>query len=168
MNAFAKLGIDAWGILLYLVNFGVLFLVLNKFVYKPLLGFLDKRRSVIAESVSEAEALRKEFAEANAAHARETAEAMRKLAEDTGEALGRAKEEARLIIEEAGRQREQLLAKTQGDIERMKADLIRGVEEELRERMKQALLLILRDGIPEEVARKSIEQAWAEVKAARV
>ena len=61
MEALEKLGINPMSILLYLINLGSVLLVLTYLLYKPVLGFLDKRRKQISDSIQEAEILRDKF-----------------------------------------------------------------------------------------------------------
>lgn len=51
MEIISKLGIDVKLILAQVVNFIILFFVLKKLVYKPLLGVMDKRKKMISETV---------------------------------------------------------------------------------------------------------------------
>lgn len=164
MDAFAKLGIDGWSILLYLVNFGILLLVMRRFVYRPLLSFIDSRREMIAESVAEAEALRKEFAQATEDHNRQSEVQMTELRTRTEEIKRNAQEEANKLVESARAERESLMVATREELERLKANIIKDVESELQEKMKKALLLILRDSVPEEAVQKSVENAWQDIK----
>jgi F-type H+-transporting ATPase subunit b len=55
MDVFAKLGID-WKLLIaQAVNFGILFLVLRRFAYKPMLDFLESRSARIDKGLKDAE-----------------------------------------------------------------------------------------------------------------
>lgn len=47
-----KLGINVQILIMQLINFGILVFVLNKFLYKPLLSFLQKRQQKVAEGLS--------------------------------------------------------------------------------------------------------------------
>jgi F-type H+-transporting ATPase subunit b len=49
-----NLGINLGYLLVQIVSFAILFIVLRAWVYKPLLGMLDKRRMVIAEGLENA------------------------------------------------------------------------------------------------------------------
>lgn len=51
MEIISKLGIDVKLILAQIVNFIILFFVLKKLIYRPLLGLMDKRRKMISETV---------------------------------------------------------------------------------------------------------------------
>jgi F-type H+-transporting ATPase subunit b len=56
-----KLGID-WKLLLFqIANFLILLFILRKVLYKPLLGFLDKRRKKIEEGLNKAEKFEEEW-----------------------------------------------------------------------------------------------------------
>ena len=52
MDALQKLGIDGWSLVLYLVNYGILFFVLGKYVYKPLAKAMDARSEKIRNVIS--------------------------------------------------------------------------------------------------------------------
>ena len=60
MQAFATLGLNWPGFLWHLVNFGILFFVLWKFLFPPVLKMLDERQERIRESMERAEALKEE------------------------------------------------------------------------------------------------------------
>lgn len=51
MEIISKLGIDVKLILAQVVNFIILFFILKKLIYKPLLGLMDKRKKMISETV---------------------------------------------------------------------------------------------------------------------
>jgi F-type H+-transporting ATPase subunit b len=60
------LGIDWRLLLMQAVNFGLLLLILWRFVYRPVLAMIDERREKIAEGVRTAEAANARLAEADA------------------------------------------------------------------------------------------------------
>ena len=57
-----KFGIDWKLMIAQLINFAIIFLVLRAFVYKPILGILDKRRKKIEEGLTFAEKAKNELA----------------------------------------------------------------------------------------------------------
>jgi F-type H+-transporting ATPase subunit b len=61
------LGIDPGALLAYLVNFGVLVVLLYLFAYKPILKMLDQRSERIKGSLEEADRVRQEAGEQQAA-----------------------------------------------------------------------------------------------------
>ncbi len=60
------LGIDLGALIAYVVNFGVLLVLLYLFAYKPILKMLDQRASRIKESLEEADRVRLESQEREA------------------------------------------------------------------------------------------------------
>ena len=68
------------------ISFLLVALLLHKFAYKPIINILEERRAKIAESLANAEKIKKQLAESEARHA---------------EILARANAEAQAIIDEA-------------------------------------------------------------------
>lgn len=68
------------------VNFLILLFILKKFLYKPILGMLEKRKEVVAESIKNAEEIEKK---------------LQKISEEREEALKKASKEAEQVIKEA-------------------------------------------------------------------
>jgi F-type H+-transporting ATPase subunit b len=104
-----------WTFFFNLLNFAILLYLLKRFLYKPALEYLDKRRERIAgrmqaareseESAARLEAQRAEALEEARAHAREIVEAARtKRDEIIVEAREQAKEQAGRIVEEGRRE----------------------------------------------------------------
>ncbi|MDO8462794.1 MAG: F0F1 ATP synthase subunit B [bacterium] len=135
-----NLGID-WRLLIaQIVNFLVLFFLLRKFLYRPVLAMLEKRRATIAEGVANAERatvvmadLAQERTQLQAAAAAERAAVLVRAAEEV-ETLRKtrtlaATEEASVILanaqEDADRVHAALLATVRGEI----GDLVLAVTE---------------------------------------
>lgn len=55
MEIISKLGIDAKLILAQIVNFIILFFILKKLVYKPILNLLEKRKTMVEKSVHDSQ-----------------------------------------------------------------------------------------------------------------
>lgn len=111
-SGIAALGVDLGSLIVYLVNFGILLLILYFVGYKRLLGMLDQRSRKIRESLEEAERVRQEAAQRQAemqasldqgrqesqrifAEAREMAERFRQ------QEAERARRDAGLMVERA-------------------------------------------------------------------
>ncbi len=166
MNALQNLGIDGWSLVLYLVNFGLLAAVLTKFLYKPLLATLDKRRETVKKHLDEAEELRKTLAEE-----REKREAeARLIAADAAKQLACARADAeakaREVLAHAEKKREQMLAETVEEISRRKRTMIAEAERELLARVEAVAMTVLRDKVPAEVVRNSVKESWDAVSEA--
>lgn len=63
MEVLAKLGIDGKLLLAQAINFAVLFWVLRRFAYRPMLDFLEKRATRIEQGLKDAEAAKVKLGE---------------------------------------------------------------------------------------------------------
>ena len=112
MGDFEKLGIHLPSLIIYVVNFGILLLLLYVFAYKPVLRLLDQRSERIRESLEAADRAKEEAARSQAdtqaqineariegqrliEQAREMAERYR------GEEMDKARQEAEAFISRA-------------------------------------------------------------------
>jgi len=89
MEGLGALGIN-WKILLgQIVNFLILLLILRKFLYRPIIDMLERRKKTIAKSLEDASEIEKKLAETDSM---------------SREKLARAADEAQKIIDEAKKQ----------------------------------------------------------------
>ena len=82
----ADLGLNYPSLIVFLVNFGILLVILYMFAYKPLLRLMDQRTDKIREGLEAAETARDEMAKSQA---------------DTQRALNEARIEGQRLIEQA-------------------------------------------------------------------
>lgn len=88
-------------ILLQLLNFGILVVVLGKFLFKPILNILDARSKKIADGMAAAEKSLKATAELEKKQTEKLAEASKKAAAILSEAKAESKKLGAALIEEA-------------------------------------------------------------------
>ncbi|HNS03063.1 MAG TPA: F0F1 ATP synthase subunit B [Anaerolineae bacterium] len=131
MDALSSLGINGPFLLAQIFNFFVLFILLRRFLFKPMTNMLESRKQRIADGLQAAELARRE-AEAERAQLQtqidtERREAMERVAAASkrGETLaaeieGSARQDAQKILEdarnEAVRERERIIAEAQDQI----------------------------------------------------
>ncbi len=164
MEGLLKLGIDPLSILIYVLNTGVLLVVLVFVLYKPLLKFIDDRRKQISDSVDEARLLKEELdkksEEANNAQAHFETELKRER-----EALRKFAEEKRAQLEaDMNATRNEMMQKAEADIDAHKATMVKEVEADLLNLMKKIILEIVQHKVPEQVIQDSIKDAWKQHK----
>ena len=122
-----QLGLNLGFILVYLFNFLIMLVVLRIWVYKPILGLLEKRRQNIAQGLEDARVA----AEARASAEKEAAkiiadaqaEASKIVREANERAQGVAKEVKVEAETEAAKAREAALAEAEAERNRVLADL---------------------------------------------
>lgn len=96
-----KLGFNLGSILIQIASFGILFVVLRAWVYKPLMGQLENRRKTIAQGIEDARVAAEARANAERESNQIINEAQAKAAEVVREASARAEVAARVIRTEA-------------------------------------------------------------------
>jgi len=160
MDKLSSLGIDLGSILFYLVNTGVLLVVLTYFLYKPLLKIIDDRRKHIADSIEESNRLRSEF-EKTLDQAKQDREASE---EQLREELARLKkyteEERAKLTADMDEARSNMLQKAQEEIDAAKAGLLKDAEKDVMALMSKIILDIVQNKVPEKVIQESIKDAW--------
>ncbi len=131
MDALSSLGINGPFLLAQIFNFFVLFFLLRRFLFKPMVNMLESRKQRIADGLQAAEMARREAdaerAQLQAQIDSERREAMERVAAASkrGETLaaeieGSARQSAQKILEdarfEATRERERIIAEAQDQI----------------------------------------------------
>jgi len=110
-----------------IINFLVLVAILNKFLYKPLLGMLEARKQQIKNQLAEAEAARDEAARIKEEYTKEMQNARQEAQEIISKATRLAEESKAGIIQEARDEAARLMKKAQAEIslekEKAKAEL---------------------------------------------
>ncbi len=118
-----KLGINLGYLIVQIFNFIVMYLVLKKWVFGPVLGMLEKRRQAIAQGLEDARVAAEARANAEKEAEKIIAEAQAKAAQIVREASERAETVAREIKAaaeaEAAKAREQALAEVEAERNRM-------------------------------------------------
>lgn len=163
MDALAKLGIDGWGILLYLVNFGILLFVLERWVYKPMAKYLDERRNQIKENVEEAETLKARMEEERAQEASERKAREADLNDRLAEAKRVVKEDAKKVLSEAEAQREAILTQAGEQRDQIVAGALDDAQRETVDRIRKVVMHVLKDGVPADAVKKSVDESWKHV-----
>lgn len=127
MEILNQFGFDVKLFAAQIVNFLVIAFVFKKFLYKPILGVLEKRNEIIKKGLKDAEKAQKEL---------EKAEFKSK------ELVLKAGKEAERLLEEAKKQaqttREELLEATKNDIARMMEETKQQIELERANFRKEA------------------------------
>jgi len=166
MDAIERVGIHWQSLLLYAVNFGVLFVVLTKLLYKPILRMLDERRETIRRSLEEAKELKEKFKKEVAEREREQAILLDEMKLQVHASKAQAEAQSKLLMETTERERERLLRETREEVSRLKASIVQDAEQEIVQRIEQTVLAVLREKSSTKETKKDIEQAWKHVSSA--
>lgn len=119
-----KLGINLGYLIVQILNFIIIFLVVKKWIYTPVLGMLEKRRKMIAEGVENSRVAAEERAKAEEQAAKIIAEAHAKAAEIVREATARADSASQDIKVAAEAEAEKIIQTAKSDAETEKVNLL--------------------------------------------
>ena len=114
-----QLGINLGYLFVQIFNFAILFVVLRAWVYKPVLGLLEKRRETIAKGLEDARI---------AAEARENAE--KEVEKLLADARAKAAQEARELTQRAEQQAKEIRASAEATASKARGEALAEVEQE--------------------------------------
>lgn len=114
------LGIDLKEIIFAVANFLILLGVLTKFMYKPFLGNLERRKQMIEDAISNAEAVNKRADEKMNNYDKRIAGVEREAAGIINDAKIKADKQASQIIDDANEKAALIMRKAEQEIERQK------------------------------------------------
>jgi F-type H+-transporting ATPase subunit b len=108
-EALASLGIDPRVLLLQVIAFIILFLVLRRFLFRPLMAVMNLRAREIAEGLEAGERSKEALARIDEERQRQLAEAREQ-----------GREHVRQAVREAGQAREQILQEARREVQEMR------------------------------------------------
>ena len=121
------LGINLGYLLVQIFNFAIIFVVLRAWVYKPILGLLDTRRTAIAQGLEDARVAAEARQNAEQEAEKILAEAQSRASQVVREATERAESQGREVLAvaeaDASRKRNEGLAEAERERERILGDL---------------------------------------------
>ncbi len=163
MELIEKLGID-WRLLLaQIVNFLVLFFVLTKFVFKPLIKFLDERSQKIDESLVNADKIQKNLEEA----VREKEAIILASRHEAQDILVQAKQQAEELQQtlraEAQTEVAKILENGRAELVRDRKEMNKELKEEVVELVAEATKRLLSTIVDERVDREYVNKILSKV-----
>src|SRR4029453_5405137 len=154
-------------LIVQVINFVILLIILQKFLYKPLLAKMEERTSAIKRSLDEAQAARAEAVRQQEENAAQLRAAYAEAAAIRDQALREADEAGRKQLEAAQAQSRKLVEDTKAQLE---GEIRRAREELRRETTDLALAVaekLVRRTLREEDHRKIVTDAIAGLKTSR-
>ena len=159
-----KLGID-WKLLVaQIVNFVVLLLILKKFLYKPLINLMNKRREKIIDGLEKAKRGEEEFKKIGELKERELA----KIQKEAEEIIKKAKEigdkKQQEILKEAEEKTIKIIEEAKGRIEIEKEKMLKEVREDIANLVITATEKILEEKIDEKKEKDFINKVFEKLR----
>ena len=162
LEKFGELGIHLPSLVIYLVNFGLLLVLLYIFGYKPILRMLDQRSATIKDGLDQAEKARLQAArgeeeiKAQLQEARRQGQAIVAQAAQMGE---KVKEEARA---EARQEAQNLIQRARGEIEMERGEMVDQLRKEFAGLAIRAAEKVIDRSLDREAHRQLIEEVLEE------
>ena len=117
--------------LLTVINLMIAYFILKRFLFKPILNVLRKRREMVASELSGAEEKRSQ-AENKINEAERRLEAStREAADILSEAKSQAEKQQEIILDEARRNAAGMLTRAEKDIDRMRTSMLNDIRDEV-------------------------------------
>jgi len=164
MESLARLGIDLWSLLLYAVNFGLVVLIVAKYLTKPILKVLDERRDQIRKNVEEAEKLREEMARHQTKMEKEKSEMQAKLHDELRKSKKEIEEMRKTAEAEIEAKKGKMLVDIKAVIEEEKRTIMDHAQADVLKLMQKIVLHIVSNKIPADVISESVTESWKQYK----
>lgn len=149
-----QFGINGPLLLAQIVNFALLLFVLQRFLYRPLVKFLDERRTTIAKSLTRAKEVDEAYAKTTALRDEVLAQARREAEAIVKKAAADARVKAEDILEEAAVLQQRLMADARASIEAEREAAMAKLRDEIADIIVAATAKLLeREFRPDDEAR---------------
>ncbi len=161
------LGIDLKEIIFAVANFLILLAVLTKFMYRPFLENLERRKQMIEDAISNAEAVNKRADEKMNNYNKRIAGAEREAAGIINDAKIKADKQAAQIIDDANERAALIMRKAEQEIERQKDAAVTEARDQIGMLAVMAAEKIIEKELDEEGQTQIIDSILDEAGAAR-
>ncbi len=163
-----KLGLNLGYLLVQIFNFLIIFVVLRAWVYKPILGLLDKRRKMIAEGVENARVAAEARANAEKEAAKILANAQAEANRIVREATERAQVAAKDVRAAAEAEAARLLENAKADAEAERNRILGDLRGQVAALAIAATQKLLGEALDEKRQRALVDEFFSGIKAGKV
>lgn len=164
MELFNALGLNVKILSAQLINFAILLFLLYKFGYKPILDFMQARKSKIEQGVNDAQKAEAKLKEA----AFEKEEIVKEAKKEAIKIIDKAKEEAdakrKKVLEKAKEEIGEIINQEKVKIQTEKADTLKQIKAELGEMIALSLEKILDEKMDKKQDKELIQKAVKSLK----
>jgi len=164
MQGFNSLGIDLTSLLIYLVNFGILYLIISKLLSKPILDLILKRTETIKNNLSEAERLKQEIQKEK----EEFENQKKKMREEMNLEMRKFKEaleQKNLHIEkEMNEKREKLMDEARIEIKNKKNEIYSEMQDDILLLVSKVVKNFIKEEVSENTIKNSVKEVWKDIQ----
>lgn len=153
-----SLGISWQGLALQLINFGILFFLLGKFAWKPIMKLLDERSSKIKEGLTRSEQAEKRAEEIDVEAKKALEEARKEGQALIAQATETANKHGEALKEQTKKEAEQLIERARAEIQLEKDQAIAQLRSEFADITILAAGKVINEELDKEKHRKVIDE----------
>jgi F-type H+-transporting ATPase subunit b len=158
-----RLGINLGYLISQIVNFVLLLIILRMFLYKPIVGMLDRRREKIKTDLQEAEQARSQAETAKQEYEKQLEEAREERRSILAQATEQAEKMREEILTKARAEAQELVTKTQDEMEYQRRQALLGAQDQMVDLAIAAAAKVVGESLDEQVHRRLIQGFIAEV-----
>ena len=161
MEMIDSLGISWQGLVVNLVNFGLLFLLLGKFAYRPIMNMLDERTEKIKEGLERAEQAEKRASDIDVEAKKALEEARKEGQALIAQAGETANKHGETLKEQAKKEAEALIERARAEIQLERDQAIGQLRKEFADITILAAEKIINESLDADKHRKVIDEVLA-------
>lgn len=124
-------GVEVWSLLFTWVNFIILLLIIKRFLWKPVMKILEKRRSEVENTYAAAEEAKTEAEIAKVQYEQKLSAAKEEASEIVKNAVNRAQLRSEQLLKEAKQQASTTIEKAEIEIEKERKKALNQVKDEI-------------------------------------
>lgn len=164
MELLTKLGINPILLITQIINFLILLFLLKKFLYKPILNMLERRRERISDSLKKADEIAKKYEETERIQEKKLQQVQLRSSEILRQTKERAGKMYQEILKKSEEEAKQVLEKAMKEIKNEKINMIGEAKKEIADVTIAALKKVLKDHLDEKSQKKLVRGAVEEMK----
>ncbi|RME99124.1 MAG: ATP synthase F0 subunit B [Chloroflexi bacterium] len=159
----AALGIDPLVLIVYIINFGLVLFLLQRFAYKPILGMLEQRQQRISDSLAAADKAAEEAAQQRVEFEKELAKARQSSQEDARKAAEATEKMRQEILAAARQEAEDIKSKAREEAEQEKQAIMADLQKQAADLAMQITNKVVGEAVDENAQRKLVNQFLADL-----
>lgn len=164
MEALTSLGINGKMFIAQIINFLILLFILNKLLYKPILGMFDKRRETIEKGLEDAKEADKALAKAEDEAEKIKEKAYQESNEIIANSRKEAEEEAKAILADAHKHGEKIIQNASDEATSLKDSALKEVKGEISSLISMSLGKIIHNKLDDATREKLTGLAVKEIE----
>lgn len=164
MEKLSALGLDLNSLIIYLVNFGIIYLIISRLISKPIIDILEKRKAEIENNLSEANKIKSELIQEKNNFEIQKQKLREEFNEDLKKFEKSIQEKRKELDEENTKLREEIIQKALSEQKQIKENVFKIIQEDLIKSYSTILNKVLKNDSSPEKINQSILESWNSFK----